>query len=124
MVKPGKSQNHVAAEVCAPSKDGLPATYDDPAYQVPSISRILASPFEFNRIIIRTHNIADKLFTEGRREHRRPMILTSRCRSPLLHINLPFQKSLQLKREEGSSDIDANSPMVVNTAMLPIKENR
>lgn len=88
------------------------------------MSKILSSPFEGNRTLIRTHNIADKLFTKGRREHRRPMILSSRCRSPLLHINTPAKKEIQLKRDEGSSHIDANSPMVVNTAMLPIKEKR
>ena len=52
------------------------------------------------------------------------MVLSSRGRSPLLHINIPAEKEFQLKREEGSSHIDANSPMVVNTAMLPIKEKR
>ena len=70
--------------------------------------------------MIRTHNIAGKFLAKGRREHRRPMVLSSRGRSPLLHINTQFQ----LKREERLSHIDANSPMVVNTAMLPIKEKR
>ena len=52
------------------------------------------------------------------------MVLSSRGRSPLLHINSTAEEEIQLEREEESSHIDANSPMVVNTAMLPIKENR
>ena len=48
------------------------------------------------------------------------MVLSSRGGGPMVDIS----RNAFFQAREGSSHIEANSPIVVNTAMLPMKEKR